>query len=209
MFYFRVLAKWRIHLKREKLSFDIDGVITDYFGPFLHHVNEKLGTQHLYEDCQNHNLADALGIEVEQMFSILSTYETPEVIANLPAITGALQSLAILNTRYDIMIVTSRKDFWKRATDVWFGRNFPHVTIYYALGRNNPFAGGDERLFKPQVAEQIGALCLVEDNEQEFLHWDSSIVKPICFAQPWNKSITTTHPHILRLDWQGIIDHYM
>lgn len=196
-------------MKRQKLAFDIDGVIVDYFGPFLGHVNEQLGTQHCYDDCEAHNLADAFGIQVDHMHSMLEGYETPEVIASLPAVEGALESLTTLATRYDLAVVTSRKVVWQQATEIWFSQNFPQISIHYAIGRNNPFAGGSDRLHKPQVAEQIGALALVEDNEQEFLHWDSSVVEPICFAQPWNRCLATTHPHILRLDWQGIVDRYM
>lgn len=196
-------------LNRQVLAFDVDGVIVNFFTPFLAHTNQLLGTQLLYEDCECHNLADAFGVEVEYMRSLAKNYETPEIMINLPAVKGAIQSLRILSSRYDLAIVTSRRVELQQVTDIWFKRNSPPVTIHYAIGRNNPFAGGSDRLYKPQVAEQIGALALIEDNEQEFLHWDSSIVEPICFDQPWNRCISHSHPHIPRLDWQGIVDRYM
>lgn len=196
-------------MTKQIIGLDVDGVIADYFTPLLIHINQLLGTSHRYEDCISHNLAESFGISVEEMRKLLIDFETDELIASLPPLEGALEAIALLQTKYDIAIITSRRTEWQAATAAWLDQYFSAVQVYYTIGRNNTFAGGPNRLHKPQVAEQIGAFCLIEDNEQEFYHWDSDKVEPICFAQPWNRGLIATHPHIPRLRWPEIISRLM
>jgi hypothetical protein len=195
-------------LKKDVLAFDVDGVIVDYFPPFLAHVNKVMETNWHVEDCTSHNMAVGLGISTERMRELLASYETEDVIAELPPVDQAIESLTRLKEKYDIAIITGRKMEWENSTKIWFNKHFPHVTIYHATGRHNPF-GGLTGMNKPQIAEQIGALCMVEDNEFEFVHWDSNLVEPICFAQPWNRSLRETHPTVLRMGWPEILDRYL
>lgn len=188
----------------------MDGVIVDYATCFITHYNEKHGTDHRYEECTTHSLGAAFGVSDEEIIAFLRTYENEEVIAGLPAVEGAIDALTQLHSRYNIAIITSRKPEWEEPTRIWLAREFPHfVDLHFSGGANNPFAGGANRLCKPRIAEAIKALCLVEDNEHEFTYWDSEIVEPICFPQPWNRSVITTHPHVARLDWAAILDRYM
>lgn len=192
--------------KKPVIGCDVDGVIADFFGQFLTFVNQETGHSLQYDDCESHNLAEAFDMPVLEMKKLQLRYETANNIVELPPFSQAIESLTLLSDRYEIAIITSRKSELEDATRLWFARHFPNVDIHYSIGRNNPFAGGDGRLYKPQVAEMIGAICLIEDNEQEFIHWDSDIVKPICFAQPWNRCLAETHPHIPRLNWPEIIE---
>jgi len=125
----------------------------------------------------------------------------------LPPINGALEGMdKLCQEGYELVIITSRAPRYEAVTKRWFDRHFPTVKIEFTMGRNNPYAGGNGRLHKPQAAEKAGVNCLVEDNEGEFHHWDSDLVTPICYAQPWNVDLVTTHPQILRTEWPGILE---
>lgn len=191
------------------LAFDIDGVVIDFFGPFLDFANQKLGTCLRYDECRCHDLGVAFGVSVETMKRVQREYETENRFKSPKTIDEAISSLWLLSTQYDISIVTSRKPDLELVTQQWFERNFPPASIYFSLGRNNPYAGGNSRLHKPQVCEQIGAICMFEDNEQEFQHWDSNIVEPIIFPQPWNECLVESHPHISRLNWAQIRERFL
>ncbi len=190
---------------KQVLAFDADGVTTDYYRPYLDRLNEACGTKHTYEQCTNHNFALALGINENEIKSILKTHADHKFWCSLPPVAGAVETLALLAERYDLVIITSRPDECREATHEWFNQHAPQVQVNFAIGRNNPYGGKVGRIHKPQLAEQIGAIALVEDNTDEILHWDSSHVEPVCFAQPWNASLSITHPHIHRLDWIGIL----
>ncbi|MDO8649865.1 MAG: hypothetical protein Q7K33_00945 [Candidatus Berkelbacteria bacterium] len=194
---------------RKVLAFDFDGVIIDFFGHFRVFANDQLGTNVSNDECLWHDLGKCFGVDSDRMRSVHEKWETTFSHDVLQPIDGALESLAVLSSRYDIAIVTSRKRELETVTRDWFEKSFPQASIHFAMGRNNPYAGADGRLYKPQVAELIGAIALVEDNEEEFVHWDSSSVEPICFAHPWNECLIETHPHILRLRWPQIMERFL
>jgi len=186
------------------IACDIDGVILDFFTSFLSYVNPLLGTNFTYEECDCHNLARAFKVQHSVMDQIHEGYKRDVSHDDILPIDGALVSLQQLLIHYEIAIITSRSPHYELPTRDWFARHLPEVTIHFSQGRNNALAGADGRVHKPQIAEQIGALCLIEDNEEEFIHWDAPGVQPICFAQPWNRCLVESHPQILRLDWPGI-----
>ncbi len=189
------------------VAFDIDGVIIDFMGSFIPYVNLRLGKNITYDQCRCHNFAEVFGISEFDASRIYDDYKNEVSHDELQPIDGALDGLGILKNHYQIAIITSRSPHYEEITYQWFKHNSPVEAIHFSLGRNNPYAGHDGRKHKPQIAEQIGALCLIEDNEEEFIHWDAPTVQPICFAQPWNECLVESHPKILRLNgWSEITD---
>lgn len=196
-------------MPKSVLAFDFDGVIIDFFGHFRDYANNRLGTNISNDECRWHDLGRCFGVSSNVMRAIHEQWEATFSHDVLKPIEGAIESLRLLLPLYDIAIVTSRKKELENVTTEWFEKNFPAASIHFAMGRHNPYAGADGRLHKPQVAEQIGAIALVEDNEQEFIYWDSDKVEPICFAHPWNECLIQTHPHIPRLRWPQILELFL
>jgi hypothetical protein len=194
---------------KDVLAFDADGVIIDFFTPYLRHISAAIGRECAYQDCHHHDLAVSFGIDMDTMLEILEKFEVTENIASLPAVPEALDALQALRARYHIAVITSRKAKLEPGTRLWFERNMPDVQIYYGLGRNNPYSGITDRLPKGEIAERIHALCLVEDNHYEFDDWQHIDVQPICFPQPWNACLVQTHPLIPHLDWEGITRRFL
>lgn len=189
------------------IAFDIDGVILDFFSSFLSYANSQLGTNVTYNQANCHNLARCFGVKDSVIKQVHESYNNEVSHDDIQPIEGALDGLGRLSLQYEIAIITSRSSHYEQATHEWFKRHFSKVIIHFSLGRNNPYAGAIGRKHKPQIAEQIGALCLIEDNEEEFIHWDAPTVQPICFAQPWNECLVESHPKILRLNgWLEITD---
>lgn len=173
-------------------------------------INSVLETNYQYQDLYNHNLAVSFGISIKQLVEILKNYETDNVLLNLPEVPGSIEALTLLTPKYNIEIITGRKDGLRNVTEEWIMKRLPFVSkIHFGLGRNNPLAGVGDRLSKARIAEGIHALCLVEDNDQELIYWDSDSVEPICFSQPWNIGLIESNPDIVRLDWPGIVDKYL
>jgi hypothetical protein len=197
-------------LNKTVLAFDFDGVIKDFFSHFLVFANKELGMAVKYDEVVSHNLAECFGTSEKVMSELHQRYQ--EIYDNddvLEWVEGAREHLDLLGERYAPAVITSRKTDLEDRTIGFFGRQLPHIPLYFANGRNNPYGKGNGRPFKPQMAERIGAIALADDNEQEFLHWDSNIVKPICFAQPWNACIAESHPHILRATWPELTEYLM
>jgi hypothetical protein len=189
--------------KQPVISSDIDGVIVDWYRPFLDFLNQHLGTNYRYQDITDHDLAVALGLPEEQMHELLPKFYSQYSLAQLNPIDQAIESLEQLAKTYQIILITSRRDVHKTATNQWFTRYLPEVEIYYARGAANPY-GGQDRQSKLEIAEGLGAICLIEDNGAEFHNWPSQSVQPLCFAQPCNENLSVTHPTIPRLSWPEI-----
>lgn len=192
-------------MSKQIIAFDIDGVIIDFMGSFIPYVNLRLRKNITYDQCHCHNFAEVFDISELEAAQIYEDYKNEVSHDELEPIDGALEGLEALGRYYQIVIITSRSPHYEEVTHRWFGRNSTVGDIHFSLGRNNPYAGHEGRKHKPQIAEEIGALCLIEDNEEEFIHWDAPTVQPICFAQPWNECLVDSYPKILRLNgWSEI-----
>lgn len=192
-------------MSRKIISCDIDGVILDFHNYFREFVNSRLGTTVRYEDIISHNSTECFGVTGQRMHELHEEWESAGYYKSPRLIEGAIDGLQKLQIIYDIAVITSRKPSLESVTKEWFEQHFPSIPIYFSLGKNNPYGAVGERMSKPRLAEKIGAICLIEDNEHEFIHWDSMTVEPICYAHPWNACLVETHPHIPRLNWPEIV----
>ena len=81
----------------------------------------------------------------------------------------------------------------------------PNIPLFYSNGANNPYAGGERRQSKEEIANDIGASYLIEDNPNEFENWKSKNIEPICYAQPWNLGVT----NYKRYNWDQILKYLL
>lgn len=189
------------------LVFDADGVIVDFGRVLNRELNHRLGRNIRYQDIWEHNLGYVYGISNEEMWSIAFQIYAEVGVSNLPAIRGAIRGLRQLEADFDCVIITSRVDSHREATDLWFRNRSIRARIFYSQGANNPYAGGDGRLTKYEIAKEQGVCCLVEDNPHEFVGWPSNSVEPICLARPWNRDLPKICPGIPRIGWRKLISH--
>ena len=190
------------------LAVDIDGVINDFHTPFINFTNKKLGFNNSYSDFSSHDFHGYLGISKQELIDLLNEFEGTYKSDDHLLIDGAVESLYKLEKHYEIISITGRRPILEKVTLEFIDTHLPFIKTYFAAGRNN-LDIPKNRIHKPRLAEELGASYLIDDNEHEFIHWDSKTVKPIIFAQPWNKELANTHPHIPRLHWKGIKKHLM
>ena len=190
------------------LAVDIDGVINDYHTPFIKFTNKKLGFNNSYDDFSSHNFHNYLGVNKQELVDLLNEFEDTYKSSDHILLADVINSLDELKQHYKIIAITGRRPILEKVTLEFMDTHLPFIKTYFAVGRNN-LDIPKNRTHKPRRAEELGASYLIDDNEDEFIHWDSKKVKPICFAQPWNKILEKTHPHIPRLQWRGIKKHLM
>ncbi len=185
------------------IATDLDGVVANN-SPYLEFINDQLGTNIRPRDCHSFEPTDCFGIDLETYVQIHSRFVAQGGYAKLLPNPEALTTLGNLQTHFEVAIVTARIDEVFEETECWCARHLPGSTVFYGQGAGNAVAGGNGRAKKVDIATDIGAVCLVEDNPNEFFDWPESSVEPICYPQPWNKSLETSHPHIPRLTWPEI-----
>ena len=191
-------------MRKSLIALDADGVCVDWFGTFRTFANERLGTNLQYGEASAHHLAVCFGVTTTRMQEVTQEFDEEYCNRLFPPINGFVESVAILKGRYNFAVITGRVELYREATMAFFDKYLPRAPVYFSSPTKNPFGGGNGRLSKMESAKQINAAYFIEDNESEFHDWDSRIALPICYAQPWNRSLEKTHPHIPRLVWPEI-----
>ena len=110
---------------------DIDGVLADYPRSFVEFVNAQLGTSYDYRTIKNYNIADELGLPVEETARLKHLYRDSGQKRFIPVIEGARQFLDELKYMgYIVVLLTSRPiDKYKRIfadTQYWLAENKLH-----------------------------------------------------------------------------------
>jgi len=190
------------------IAVDIDGVINDFHTPFVGFLNRALKTNYRVDEFYSHNFHHRIGVSEVDSLKLLNEFEGQYRPNDHIIIDGAKETLGKLNNHYKIISITSRRPILELVTREFMNEHFPYINVYFAVGRNNLDQPVD-RKFKPEIAEELGAICLIDDNENEFIHWDSNAVQPIIYAQPWNEQLSKSHSHIPRLEWAGIKRHLL
>jgi len=191
---------------RTRIASDIDGVIADWFRPFMEAANSHLGVNLDYEDAWSHNMAEVFNVSEARINELLEATGAMRNLRSLSCIDDALKSIELLRQHYLFSIITSRSDSHHQDTVAYLEEVSKGLDLHYGIGANNPYVEDHGRKSKEQIAEQIGAFCLIEDNPAEFIAWKSNIVVPLCFAQPWNASLSEEFP---RLEWSDLLEIFL
>jgi len=182
------------------VALDADGVIVDWYAKFLVYLNNELGTTFTLNQVTDHNFESVLGMPVGSMRKHVKKYYQLHPVDTLPKIPGAIEAIKQLAQHYEIIIITSRSEPYRHATHRWFKEHLPGVPIHFSLGANNPYAGGEGRKTKLEIAKSLGARYFIDDNPYEFDGWQHDHVTAICFKQPWNAGVK----NVPRMDWAEI-----
>lgn len=188
---------------------DVDGVILDWFKSFVAYFNKRFGTQMREEDISSHDLAESFGVTQDEMSVILQNYEQLNYLEVLPVIPGAIEGIKTLIEDYSVVLISACGVIREVPRKAFFKKLLPGIPIVFTASTSSCYVGGQGRLSRLETALALGADFIIEDNEKELENWDPSVAMPICYAQPWNFSLETTHPEIPRLTWPEIVDLLM
>jgi len=177
-----------VFLNKRIVACDADGVIIDIHSEFLVFANQKLDTNFRLDDWTIFDFAELAGLSKAKTTGLWDAFYGSVKLTLLPAVVGAIEVLNRLQSKgvADPTVITSRPDHIVTPTIEWFAVNVPNVPIHFSIGANNAYAGGPGRKSKLEIAEEIDAFCLLDDNPHEFTNCSSKVI-PIVFARPWNE----------------------
>lgn len=133
---------------------DIDGVLAEYPLSFLNFVNKELGTSYTIEQVKAYNIAECLGLPLEQVMELKHKYRETGQKRFIPLCSGAREFLVWLEAQgYAIVLLTSRPfDKYKRIlpdTMEWLLINdLPYDALMFDENKN-------ERLLKEFGPERL------------------------------------------------------
>ncbi len=187
-------------------AFDVDGIFLDFMGYLLPYANAKLGTDLTYDQIIWFDPAASFDVSTAVFKRIHDDFHL-EVFRHddMPIIAGSTEALQLIQTEFELVFLTAAQEHLVEVRTELLTRTFPGSTVHFTNGHGTILDHNSKRVSKLEKALELGAVCMVDDNPHEAEAWDTDQVQLICFAQPWNASILTTHPHIPRLDWPGIL----
>jgi uncharacterized HAD superfamily protein len=169
-------------IPRNRLAFDIDGVVADIMTTFLALARERYNQGHhlRYEHITTFYLEDCLDLPpwiIDELIRELIDRPHELPVAPFPHAVPVLTRLA---QETPLLFVTARDR--KRPIEHWLHRNLAQVppSAIRVLATGDPDA-------KIHCLQDHGIQYFVEDRLETCLQLADHGITPIVFAQPWNR----------------------
>ena len=149
---------------RPIIAVDVDEVLADFIPTLAGYHNDTFGSSLTSRSFFSYEFHDVWGGSVEECNEkMLSFFESSHFREKVPPIEGAYEALRGLKERMgaELHIVTSRQHAIKDITLEWIDKHFPGV--FKAVHFGNHYAKEGMKKSKPQMCEEIGALCIIDD----------------------------------------------
>jgi uncharacterized HAD superfamily protein len=171
------------------IGVDIDGVLADYPRSFVEFINSELGTSFPTNNITQYNIAESLGLPLEQVIDLKHRYRETGQKRFIPVIDGAKEMLdTFVNAGYVIVLLTARpcKQYKRMFADTqeWLQNNgLVYHSIIWDEEKNvrllREFGRDKVQFFIEDVASnankiaELGPKCFLIDrpyNHNAFLH---------------------------------------
>jgi len=189
------LDRLPVPLPRDRLAFDIDGVVADIMTTFLDLARTRYGRGHLrYDHITTFFLEDCLDLEPWIIDTLIrELIDRPHELAVSP-FPHAVPVLTRLAAETPLLFITARDR--ARPIETWLHRTLnqvqPQAIRVFATG--NPDS-------KIHYLQEHGIRYFVEDRLETCHHLAAHGITPILFAQPWNRQ---KHPFREVRDWREL-----
>jgi uncharacterized protein len=180
-------------IPKDRLAFDIDGVVADIMTTFLDLARERfdVGHQLRYEHITTFALAECLDLPPQIIEALIrELIDRPHELPVEP-LPHAVPVLSRLAAEAPLLFVTARDR--ARPIQTWLHRALAPV----APECIRVVATGDPDT-KLRYLQDHGIQYFVEDRLETCLQLAGHGITPILFAQPWNRR---PHPFLEVLDW--------
>ncbi|MFA4902929.1 MAG: hypothetical protein WC600_09300 [Desulfobaccales bacterium] len=183
-------------IPKNRLAFDIDGVVADIMTTFLDLARERYNQGHhlRYEHITTFMLSECLDLPtgiIDELIRELIDRPHELAIAPFPQAVPVLTRLA---QETPLLFVTARDRAWP--IERWLQRNLAAVSP----AAIRVLATGDPDT-KIHYLKDHGIQYFVEDRLETCLQLADHGITPIVFAQPWNRR---SHPFPEVADWPAL-----
>ena len=108
------------------IAIDIDDVLASSAAGFVAWSNETYGTHLIPEDYQEH-WAEMWQIELEEAKKRAEEFHLTDRVGTYDAILDAKETLNHLKTRFNLVLLTSRRRCLEKLTEGWIEKHYPGV----------------------------------------------------------------------------------
>ena len=194
--------------KRPKIAVDVDEVLAQFLLSLNKYYDDRFSKQfelaHYdeYYFCKVWDCTPELSNDIVHQF-----FDSHYFRDGIVPVPGALGALRRLQHKCDLVVITSRQNAIREATERWVAKHYPDVfgDLYFC----NHFALDGESVSKADMCARVGADLLIDDNPGYALDCAESGLDVILFdyqgTYPWSKACAD-HERISKCaDWEGIL----
>lgn len=196
---------------RPVIAIDIDEVLSSQLEAMRLFINEHYGYNHSSEDY----LVEAdywgywetlWGVDEQEALRRERHFINSGGLQAMKPVIGSLDSISKLKKRYELVIVTSRRNEYADITHKWLDSHFPSV---FAHVKFTSLRGQQASLAKAKTSKEIGADYLIDDNLEHCIEAAKSGIKAILFGEyGWNRGREVPKEITKVKDWQEVLDYF-
>lgn len=173
-------------MNKPVLAIDCDDVLCHYVPSLLHWHNKTYGTNYSLIDVTSFRLEQLWGGDAKQTIEKVNAFSETEEYKQLQVVSGVLEALHELKTKYILVIVTARNfDMTAKATELWIQTHLPELftSVQYT----------SDKLDKAIICKELNAVALIDDSVKNITNCAAVLQKVILFTHEdeylWNKDM--------------------
>lgn len=196
---------------RQKIGVDVDDVLSRSAEGFADFSTKRWGKAHRAEDYTE-DWAAFWGAPLEEALQRVKEVHTSGVFGKFLHFEAALPALRELAQRYELIVITSRREQLKPETDAWIARHFPDVFsgVHYA-GIWDREADPHHLLkqTKASICRELGVQYLIDDQPKHCIAAAESGINALLFGDyAWNRSGELPARVTRVKDWQSVVHYF-
>jgi 5'(3')-deoxyribonucleotidase len=192
------------------IAVDVDDVLAAEAEFIIAYGNKHWGHTLTVDEYQE-NWAAMWGVDIDELERRAAELHRPGLLTSYRLIDGAKEALQTLKKRYDLVILTSRRQVVKEETMAWlndvFGGVFREV---HFTGFWDTISAESHLLTKGELAKQIGAEYLIDDQPKHCVAAAEAGVQSLLFGDYYAEVRNITlPPKVTRCkDWSEVLEFF-
>ena len=201
-------------MKQQTIAVDIDDVLSRSAEGFVAFSNERWGTELKPEDYRE-EWAVVWGVPLETALQRASELVAAGIEGGLEPHQPAMPVLGRLATKFNLVVVTSRRATSRPLTEGWLAHHFPNIfhEVHFVGAYDNSAADSVAQALaytKGELCREIGANYLVDDQLKHCIGAAEAGIPSVLFGEyQWNRSETPLPSDVTRVrDWDGVAEYF-
>ena len=192
-------------MKRKSIAFDVDDVLASHVESFIEFSNLTYGTTFAFDDYTD-KWGKLWGVTEEEVTKRALEFQTLQRVADFDVKDDAKASLAKLSTKYDLYIVTARRQHLVDTSKDWINKHFPNVfkEVHFV-----PIWELNNKITKGDICKKIGADYLVDDLPRHCNVAAESGIKAVLFGNySWNRDEKIADNVTRCKNWDELLEYF-
>jgi len=191
-------------MTKEVIAVDLDEVLSPLHDLVFAHHNAVYGTDYPIHDPSGKYYLQEYSQENDSgVLQKLKRFVKTEEFKAVKPLKNAVAVISGMREDYDLVIITSRQDFYYDVTRAWLKEHFPKVFKEVMFTQYRGKKGVD--IPKSAICKQLGANYIIEDNLQHAFECAEAGIHTVLFSDyPWNQADRLPADVVRCKDWLAV-----